>query len=49
MTATAAEDSRLLRIGSEEFNDLLADDVRIAKGIIRTVARRLRELAGKVG
>jgi ATP:ADP antiporter, AAA family len=49
MTATAAEDSRLLRIGSEEFNDLLADDVRIAKGIIRTVARRLRELAGRVG
>ncbi len=49
MTATAAEDCRLLRIGSEEFNDLLADDVRIAKGIIRTVSRRLRELAGKVG
>ncbi len=49
MTATAAQDSRLLRIDSGEFNDLLADDVRIAKGIIRTVARRLRELAGKVG
>lgn len=49
MTATAAEDSRLLRIDSGEFNDLLADDVRIAKGIIRTVARRLRELAGRVG
>ena len=48
MTATAAEDSRLLRIDSGEFNDLLADDVRIAKGIIRTVARRLRELAGRV-
>ena len=49
MTATASEDSRLLRIDSSEFNDLLADDVRIAKGIIRTVARRLRELAGRIG
>jgi ATP:ADP antiporter, AAA family len=49
MTATATEDSRLLRIHRDEFNDLLADDVRIAKGIIRTVARRLRELAGRVG
>ncbi len=28
-----------------EFNDLLSDDVRIAQGIIRTVARKLRELA----
>ncbi len=49
MTATALADSRLLCIGSYEFNDLLADDVRIAKGIIRTVARRLRDLAGRVG
>ncbi len=49
MTATAVQDSRLLRLESIEFNDLLADDVRIAKGIIRTVARRLRELAGRSG
>ena len=47
MTATALEDTRLLRIDQGEFNDLLADDVRIAKGIIRTVGRRLRELAGR--
>ncbi len=49
MAATAQQDSRLLRLDSGEFNDLLADDVRIAKGIIRTVARRLRELAGRAG
>jgi HEAT repeat protein len=45
MTASAAEDSRLLRIDREEFIDLLSDEVRIAQGIIKTVARRLRELA----
>jgi len=48
MTATATEDTRLLRIDRNEFNDLLSDDVRIAKGIIRTVTRKLRELAGRV-
>ncbi len=43
--AETIEDSRLLRIDRNEFNDLLSDDVRIAQGIIRTVARKLRELA----
>ncbi len=47
LTATATEDTKLLRIDRNEFNDLLSDDVRIAKGIIRTVARKLRELAGR--
>jgi ATP/ADP translocase/HEAT repeat protein len=47
MTATATEHTKLLRIDRSEFNDLLSDDVRIAKGIIRTVARKLRELAGR--
>jgi len=47
MTATAVEDVRLMRIDREEFADLLSDEVRIAQGIIRTVARRLRELAGR--
>ncbi len=45
LAAEAIEDSRLLRIDRGEFNDLLSDDVRIAQGIIRTVARKLRELA----
>ena len=45
LTATATEDTRLIRIDRNEFNDLLSDDVRIAKGIIRTVTRKLRELA----
>ena len=48
MTATAAEDSRLMRIDRDEFIDLLSDEVRIAQGIIKTVAGRLRELADRV-
>ena len=43
LTATATEDTRLLRTDRSEFNDLLSDHVRIAKGIIRTVARKLRQ------
>lgn len=45
LAAETIEDARLLRIDRGEFNDLLSDDVRIAQGIIRTVARKLRELA----
>jgi AAA family ATP:ADP antiporter len=44
VSAEVMEDTRLLRIGRSDFNDLLADDVRIAQGIIRTVAGKLREL-----
>lgn len=43
-TAVAGENSRVLRICRNEFNDLLSDDVRIARGIIRTIARKFREL-----
>jgi len=46
-TAVASENSRLLRIDSGEFNDILADDIRIAKGIFRSVVRQLRDLEGK--
>lgn len=45
LSAEAIEDTRLLRIERDDFNDLLADEVRIAQGIIRTVAGKLRELA----
>ncbi|PID81514.1 hypothetical protein CSB20_02605 [bacterium DOLZORAL124_64_63] len=44
LTAVAARESRLLAINGEEFHDLMADDVRIMKGLIRTVSRRLREM-----
>ena len=47
-TATATEETRLLRIDREDFVDLLADQVQIAQGIIRNVAHRMRALAGRV-
>ncbi len=47
MTATAIDDSRLLRIGRIEFNDLLAEDVRITQGVLTALARRLRKVVGK--
>jgi len=47
-TATATEETRLLRIDREDFVDLLADQVQIAQGIIRNVAHRMRALADRV-
>jgi hypothetical protein len=47
MDAAAEADTRLLRIDAAEFADLLSDDVRFAQGVIRTVTRRLRQLAGR--
>jgi CRP-like cAMP-binding protein len=47
-SATAVEDSRLLRIDQEEFLDLLADHVQITEGVLKTMAGRLRSLLGRV-
>jgi hypothetical protein len=47
-TATVVETTRLLRIDRDDFTDLLADQVQVAQGIIRTVAHRMRALAGQV-
>lgn len=44
-TAEAVADATLLRIDRDDFIDLMADHVRIAQGVIKTVARRLRGLA----
>ena len=41
-TATATEDTELLRIGSDEFYEVLHEQVEIAEGIIRTLIARLR-------
>ncbi len=43
-TATALEDSSILKINREEFHDLLADDVRIFKGILRSLVGHLRQM-----
>jgi CRP-like cAMP-binding protein len=40
--ALAAEETEVLRIGSEEFYEILHEQVELAEGVIRMLARRLR-------
>jgi CRP-like cAMP-binding protein len=47
MDAVAATECRLLRIDREDFADLMADDVHVAQSLLRSVARRLRDLAAR--
>ncbi len=47
-TATAVEDTRLLRINKEDFIDLLADHVKITQSILKTLVKRLRRLMTRV-
>jgi hypothetical protein len=47
VTAVAAADCRLLRIDRDDFADLMAEDVVVAQSLLRSVARRLRELASR--
>jgi CRP-like cAMP-binding protein len=42
-SATAVDDSRLIRITREDFRDLLADRADIATAIIQVLTRRLRD------
>lgn len=44
VTATTAEDTRLLRIGRDDFYDLLSDNVEIAANIFSTIVKRFRRL-----
>ena len=48
VTATAIEESRLLRIDKEDFIDLLADNVRITQGILKSLVVRVRGLMIRV-
>lgn len=48
-TATAIEESRLLRIDREEFFDLLADNIQITQAIIKSIVSRLKKLITQVG
>jgi len=47
-SATALEDSMLLRIDREEFYDLLADHSKITQSVLKTLSKRLRGLLTKV-
>jgi HEAT repeat protein/ATP/ADP translocase len=42
-TAEALEETEMLRIGSEEFYEMLHEQVEIAEGVIRMLSDRLRE------
>ena len=48
-TATALEDTRLLRIDREDFLDLLTDHVQITETVMKTLVGRLRGLLESVG
>jgi len=47
VTAVAADGCRLLRIDREDFADLMAEDVVVAQSLLRSVARKLRDLAAR--
>lgn len=44
LTVRAAEDIHLLRIGRDEFSDLLADDMEITLALLSHLAQRVRKL-----
>ncbi|UCD63481.1 MAG: cyclic nucleotide-binding domain-containing protein [Candidatus Zixiibacteriota bacterium] len=48
-SATAEDDSRLLRIDREDFVDLLADHIQITQAVLKSVVSRLRSLVDRVG
>lgn len=44
VTATAVEDTRLLRIGRDDFYDLLSDNMEITASIFAMLVKRFRQL-----
>jgi CRP-like cAMP-binding protein len=44
ITAKTAEDTRLLRIGRDDFYDLLADNTEITQSIFNMMVKRFRKL-----
>ncbi len=44
VTATTVDDTRLLRIGRDDFYDLLADNSEITSAIFSTLVKRFRKL-----
>jgi CRP-like cAMP-binding protein len=49
VTAKVLEDARLLRIDRREFVDLLADNVQVTQGVLKTLVKRVRGIMDKVG
>ena len=48
-TATPLEDVQVLRLDKEDFIDLLADNVRITQGVLKTLVGNYRRLIGRIG
>jgi CRP/FNR family cyclic AMP-dependent transcriptional regulator len=48
VTAATVENTQLLRIDKEEFVDLLADHVAITQSILKSLAKRLRNLMRRI-
>lgn len=48
VTATVVDDALLLRVDREDFVDLLADNVQIAQGVMKTVVKKLRGLVERI-
>jgi CRP-like cAMP-binding protein len=46
LVATASEETRLLRIGREDFFEVLADNVEITAAMFSTLVKRFRKLVG---
>jgi len=49
VTATVVEDARLLRIERNDFVDLLADNVQVTQGILKTLVKRVHSIVEKLG
>jgi CRP-like cAMP-binding protein len=47
-TATALEDTEVLWVASEEFYEILHEQVEIAEGVIRILTARLRSATEKL-
>ena len=47
--ATPLEEVRALQLNKEDFIDLLADNVSITQGVLKTLVNRMRGLIGRVG
>ena len=44
-SVTAEQDTRLLKIEREAFNELLSDHIEIARGVIQVLLHRLRQVS----
>jgi len=49
VTATVKENARLLKIDRREFVDLLADNVQVTQGVLKTLVKKLRGIMDKLG